>query len=309
MTSPMTIDSKYLEEIELLLSNLLENQKYASIELNKPISLELFNFIYKRDLLNRITSQSLTVYLPEECLDKIKDRIDWGCIMKRKEISMEFIKDNIKKIDLDSINHKQCFSFELMLENIKANRFTTFLLMTEKILASEKYTYEEFIELFNNIIFSSKSDNTGYRHKYNQEQIQCLITGYIKIYYQTASPSNLLKFKEFMKIFYESKYIDIDAENNYYFKYLIVDLLRDKLNVWDLEYLIEDNIICYYMGKNKLAPESEALFYEYRHKLLAPNSNIKKLVNPFISISYTPEQLEDMINITIKSGIMFQTVV
>ena len=65
MTSPMTIDSKYLEEIELLLSNLLENQKYASIELNKPISLELFNFIYKRDLLNRITSQSLTVYLQE----------------------------------------------------------------------------------------------------------------------------------------------------------------------------------------------------------------------------------------------------
>ena len=296
-------DNSYLRELERLFCNLLENQKTNTIEFINPISTELFNFIYNNNLLNRITSQSLTISVPEECLDKIKDRIDWGCIMKRKELSMGFIKENIKKIDLDSINHKQCLPFELMLENIKANRFTTILLITEKILESEKYTYEEFIELFNNIIFSSKSDNTGYRNKYNQEQIQCLITGYIKIYYQTASPSNLLKFKEFMKIFYESKYIDIDVENNYYFKYLIVDLLRDKLNVWDLEYLIEDNIICYYMGKNKLTPESEALFYEYRHKLLAPNSNIKKLVNPFISISYTPEQLEDMINITIKSGI------
>ena len=136
-----------------MLFTILENQKInSSINLNKLITVELFNFLNKNNFLDKISSQSLSLYLPEECLIKIKNRIDWIYILKRKDISIDFLKQNIKEIPLEYIEPKKCFSFDMMLENIKSNNFTSILIITEKILLAEKYTYEEFMELFRNII-------------------------------------------------------------------------------------------------------------------------------------------------------------
>lgn len=132
-----------------------------------------------------------------------------------------------------------------MLENIKNNTFSNVFHMVKELLSSYKYKYNQFMILLKHII-----ENQLIHHiviKIYKNEFESCINSYISNYYKIGSSQNIIKLKEFLNVLYPAT--GLNNKLNYDLTYIVVELLHDKLTIWDLEYLINNNLVSYYTGK------------------------------------------------------------
>jgi hypothetical protein len=275
-----------------LLKNILNSYlgRYNVFSFDCKISNELFNYLYDNNFINLFSSQSVSQYSPIELLEKIPNRIDWQVVLKRNDLTNDFIKQNIKHINIQHLHSQYFVEYELMLNYIDSNqKFSDMNLMIEKLLEFGKYTYEQFINLVTHL-----KKNSYNILKYTFEEFNTIFNLYVKNYYTESSTRNIIRLKDFL---------DINTVE-YNLTYMIVEILHKQLTPWDLEYLIHNDLVCYYMGFTKISDELFNIFYDNRERLLKENSNKSHKINPFIYNKYSSYyQIEELINLSIKSGV------
>ncbi len=295
----------FTEEI----SEFCKNVMFAYIErniyinLDKKISVELFNYLFENNYINNISNNSLSLYAPISQFNKLGNKIQWEYVIKRDDLTQDFIKENITKFNLQQLNHRFYLDFDLMLENIKHNTFNNVFYMVKELLSSYKYKYNQFMILLKNIIEKSTDASHSYK-KYTKNEFESCINLYISNYYKIGSSQNIIKLKEFLNLLYPAT--GLNNSINYDITYIIVELLHDKITTWDLEYLINNNLVCYYTGKNKLKKELITVFYNHRLKLFNTNLVSKNnMCNPFMNDNYkyySYEEIDNLINVIINAG-------
>lgn len=278
-------------------------ERNVYINLEKKISINLFNYLFENNYLNHISPNSLSLYAPISTFNKFSNKIQWEYVIKRDDLSKDFIKEHITKFNLQHLNHKFYWDFDLMLENIKNNTFSSIFYMVTELLLSKKYNYNQFIILLKNII--ERSTDTSYSYKkYTKNEFENCIKLYIDNYYKSGSSQNIIKLKEFLNILYPAT--GMNNKLNYDLTYIIVELLHDKLTSWDLEYLINNDLVSYYTGKIKLNKELITVFYNNRVKLF--NTNLvgkNNICNPFMNDNYkyySYEEIDNLINVIVNAG-------
>jgi hypothetical protein len=274
--------------------------RYNVFNLEKKISLKLFNYLYENDFISLFTGQSLSLFVPVKVLYKISNKIEWDYVLKRDDLSDAFIKENIKKFDIQKLDYKYYMDFDLMLENIKSNHYVSLFEMIKKLLLSKKYTYDQFMILLKHINKNSY-DSSSSERRFLKDDFKMILVSYMSNYYKQSSTNNTIRLKDFVNMItgFNNKY-------NFHLTSIIVELLKDKITPWDLEFLIQNDVMAYYTGETKISNELINVFYSYRHKLFEKNSNKKGFINPFINQNYkyyTYEQIEELIKLSIISGI------
>jgi hypothetical protein len=161
-------------------------------------------------------------------------------------------------------------------------------------LLHQNHSYEDFIIIMRLCAnkMNKKDQPYGYYDSLNE-----LLKEYCNKYYTNYSMDNVVKLCEFMRLYKEGMNYDSDI---YLKSNVIIDTFLDKLTLYDIEYLIKHKIIYYYYGKRKISKEIFNLFYEYRHELIHSSTNA------FVMKGYTTEQLDDLITISLNTGVSFQ---
>ena len=264
--------------------------RYNLFNFDRKISPELFNFLYDNEYMHLFTSYSISEYAPIELLEKLPNKMEWSVILKRKDLTHNFVKKHIKKINIQYLYHQYFPEYDLMVEYINNNEsFSDINCMIEKILEANKYTFEQFINL---ITLVKKKSYT--LRKYTSDEFKRIFKLYIKNYYTDSSTNNIIRLKEFL---------DINTID-YYMSYMIIELLHSQLTPWDIEYLIQNDLVSYYMGSYDISDELFNIFYENRNRLFKIDSNKKQLINPFMCNKYTSfHQIEELIDLSIASGV------
>lgn len=273
------------------------------IHLDKKISITLFNYLFDNNYIAHISPHSLSLYAPITQLHKFANKIQWEYVIKRDDLTPDFIKENITRFNLQQLNHKYYLDFDLMLQNINHNTFGCIFYMVKELLLSKKYDYDQFMILLKKIIENSTDTSSSYK-TYTKSEFESCINLYITNYYKIGSTQNIIKLKDFLNILYPA--IGFNNKLNYDLTYIVVELLHDKLTTWDLEYLINNNLVCYYTGKTKLKKELINVFYNNRTKLINKHIGGKNnICNPFLNDNYkyySYEEIDNLINLIISSG-------
>ncbi len=181
-------------------------------------------------------------------------------------------------------------SFSKIIKKFEINQYTKINSIIPTLL-SQKHSYEDFILLMRLCVNKMNKQNTSC---FYFNVLKDPLVGFINRYYIDNNFDNIVKIVEFIKLFKEG--MNFESEN-YFFETIIIDTLLDKLTPYDVEYLINHNIIDYYCGKRKIPQMIFDVFYNYRHQLIHSNTNA------FVMRGYNWEQLEDLINISLKAHV------
>jgi hypothetical protein len=288
INQPSDILNKYglTEDFDMILKSSFKYVYQSAITLEKKISSNLFHFIINNYLLDKFNTTSLNLYAPLENVTLLGTKTDWSVICSRSDLTSSFIKKYATKFDIRNLQPQYYFQYDIMYENLKnSNCHFDHLDMIRKIVRSNKYTYDELLNLTKIVLNKKQSGHN------NEDDIKEIYEYYVKNYYKTSSTDNLFKLQKFVNIVNHK--INI---KNYFSKYM-TNYLFHKLSIYDWNYLIEDNLIKYYTGNFQISKELFELFYNNRNKLITSD------VNPLIMKGYNIYQLEELIKSSINSGV------
>jgi hypothetical protein len=276
-----------------LIKKLFQYTSYNSITIETPMSIELYNYLSTIGMIDKISKASLSKYCPLSAISKmLNNKIDWSVIITRKDLTHNFVKQNINRFNIRDLDYEYFLAYDLMFENIsKSNYYYDVFHMLYKILKSKKYKYYEFMSLLNLLLNKNSGTNSS------KSLVNDVYKLFIQNYYTMNSSQdiiNLIKFNDILQ-----KKINISSLEFSELSDIIVNSnLFEKLSNYDIEYLIENKIIGYYMGPKLVSRSLFEIFYNKRHQLI--NSD----VNPFIMKGYNIQELEELIKISISVGIV-----
>lgn len=258
-----------------------KNTKNGLIYLKEPISKELFHYIYSNAFISLFDGDSLSKYAPLDSLSYVINYnfISWSEILKRKDLTREFIYSNFLKFDILKIDYTYYDNYTEMEKNLKHHTYSDYSYIIINLLKIKKYSYEELTNLLQMIVIKNK-----YMHKQNYNMFE-IIKLYIENYYKKHNYTSLIELKKFLEHFT----ISLAAHQTRYISNSLVENLIGKSSEGDMNYLVKHNLIYYYTGLCKLPKNIIKYFYDKRCTLL--NGDI----NPFIMKGYMFEEVEELI--------------
>lgn len=261
--------------------DIYKNTKNGLIYLKEPISKELFHYIYSNSFISLFDGDSLSKYAPLDSLAYVINYnfISWLEILKRTDLTREFIHSNFIKFDILKIDYTYYDNYSEMEKNLKHHTYSDYSCIIINLLKIKKYSYDELTNLLRIIVIKNK-----YMHKQNYNMFE-IIKLYIENYHKKHNYISLVELKKFLEHFT----ISLAAHQTHYISNSLVENLIGKSSEDDMNYLIKHNLIYYYTGSCKLPRNIIKYFYDKRCTLL--NGDI----NPFIMKGYMFQEVEELI--------------
>jgi hypothetical protein len=258
-----------------------KNTKNGLIYLKEPISKDLFHYIYSNSFISLFDGDSLSKYVPLDSLSYVINYsfISWLEILKRTDLTREFIYSNFIKFDILKIDYTYYDNYSEMEKNLKHHAYSDYSCIIINLLKIKKYSYDELTNLLRIIVIKNK-----YMHKQNYNMFE-IIKLYIENYHKKHNYISLVELKKFLEHFT----ISLAAHQTHYISNSLVENLIGKSSEDDMNYLIKHNLIYYYTGSCKLPRNIIKYFYDKRCTLL--NGDI----NPFIMKGYMFQEVEELI--------------
>jgi hypothetical protein len=187
-------------------------------------------------------------------------------------------------------NNNKMSNFSKIVKKFDINQYTRIYSILPNLIA-QNHSYEDFILIMRLCVNKiNKQDKCHYYY----DSLKDILKDYSNKYYTNYSLDNVVKLVEFLKLYKEGMNYDTDI---YLCNNLIIDALLDKLTPFDVEYLINQKMIDYYSGKRKIPQAIFDVFYSHHHEIIHHNTNA------FIMKGYTVEQMDELITVSLKSGV------
>ena len=275
---------------------------YGNVELDFPMSDTIYEVL--GDDINIFSKHTLSKRLPLKAFyeTRMKGKMEWATLSRRKDLTLKFIQDHLKKLDLNEVFENHVLPYNYMIDYMQTYCFkngwnwgTEICKIMSNTLKSIDYQLDQKINLIK--LLAARVRNLIKNNNYDKKtDMGSVCSTYLKNIYKIEDAASLVRFVHFMKILMPIADLSHSSQIFWFFN----SGNHSNLNKFEWKYLIDNKIIEYPKNGDKIPKHIMKVFIDNASSFpklsvnLHPNCDyrdIDKLIGLMLMNGYDPNKL------------------